>query len=113
MQRFAITDFAVSAEIDLWSSLFSVVEITKDNEDEVDRLLREANSKLREAKSHGDLIKILGAKLDVLLEPAAGGKKKASTLVNEKWNAKPKSEVTVAQVLRLFEAIEEQISRPT
>ena len=109
----AIADYSQeSTEVDLWGNLFTVIRITKANEDEVDDQL-EAIDKAAEKldlNKHATQIKVFGERMDAQLTPAAGGKKKASTILKEKWSA---GDLTLVQLNRFWSNVLEEINRPT
>lgn len=109
----AIEDHAqATTEIDLWGSLFTVVKVTKDTEPPMDKEIAAINKRAEnlELGKHGNQVKVFAQKMDVLLTPAAGGKKKASTLIMAKWNA---NDLTIPQVDSFWESVQEEIGRPT
>lgn len=107
--RYSITDEERATEIDLWGSVFELVQVTKVNEDELMERLEKINDEIDAASKHSELIVALGKKYDLQMKPVAGGKKKASALLAAKWQA---GEVDVAQAIRFLSRIEQLELRP-
>lgn len=91
-------------EVDLWGKQFVTVPATRSVSEKAEPLI----DKLNEATDLEDIVKGIGALLDIKLNPVEGAKK-ASTLVREKWKA---DEVTIDQLNKLLDDIREA-DRPT
>lgn len=105
--------FPDGVEVDLWGALFKVRPVTKDVEEEIDESLAAINKR---AEKRDDLdkdsvqVEIFGERMDVWLRPAAGGKKKASTVIKEGWDA---GKLTMTQVNSFWASVQEAANRPT
>jgi hypothetical protein len=106
----AIADYEKAAvEVDLWGSLFVVKPVTKDNEDEIDDAIAGINrkAKKRDLTKHRELVEVFAEKMDVLLKPLAGGKKKPSTVIREAWDT---GKLTVPQMDTFWEGVQEELA---
>jgi hypothetical protein len=100
-------------EVDLWGQLYTVKRRTKNTEEAIDEALNEINER---AQKRDDLdkdatqVEIFGERMDVWLVPAAGGKKKPSSVIKEKWDA---GDLDLLQVNSFWASVQEAAARPT
>jgi hypothetical protein len=59
---------------------------------------------------HDEMARLIGAMLDVWLEPEAGKRKKPSAVIDQMWKGE---QVTMPQLIALLEDIAEAAGRPT
>ena len=110
-EAISIATFAKDAvEIDLWGSDFEVVAITGPTEPELDAKLEQA-LKPFEGKpiSDGVQVELFAARMDVWLKPIGTNRKKASTVILDKWQA---GELTLATIDSFWEGVQEEVNRP-
>lgn len=91
-------------QVDLWGAAYETVAATRSVTEKVDPLIDALNA----AETPDDIVKAIGALLDVKLK-AVEGARKASTLVKEKWKA---DQLSIDQLTKLLEDIQEA-DRPT
>ena len=107
----AIADYELErTEVDLWGSIFVVAKVTKDSEPEIDEQLEAVKKRAdKRDDSHASQIESFGERMDVWLSPIEG-RKKASTLIKEKWDA---GDLTLLQTEKFWEGVKEAVNRPT
>lgn len=109
----AITDYkrARPIEVDLWGHLFEYVSLTKKTEATVTDALAQINKdfETEDLSKHATQVKAFAARMDVRLKPSAGGKKRASTLLKQKWT---NDDLTMPQCDQFWEAVEEAVDSP-
>jgi hypothetical protein len=109
MARIAINRPSGAVDVDLWGTVFDVKPATRS----VAREAKEYTERLTAAEQDGDedtMVIIIGELLDLRLVPAEGRRKKASTLISEKWEA---DELTLAQLLDFVDDLGAARVRPT
>lgn len=72
-------------EVDLWGSIFETMDQTKATQ----KKIAECQARIAALDDTDDkgAIKLFGEQFDYTFRPIGGGKKKASTLLKEKWEA--------------------------
>jgi hypothetical protein len=110
MPPISIDQYATKpVEVSLWGSLFEFVLITKRTQAKIRDALAEINRKFEaeaDPTKHAAQAKVFAARMDVRLQKATGGKKKASTLIKEKWDS---GDLTMPQADQFWEAVEARV----
>jgi hypothetical protein len=110
MTSLSISDYQRTKplEINLWGVIFEYVRVTKKTEPEINDALAAIDKGFagEDTTKHAIQAKVFASRMDVRLARSAGGRKKASTLIREKWES---GDLTMPQCDHFWEAVEEAV----